>query len=138
VSTPVGSNHSPLRLHDLVGLPLILPPVKDNIRRRLEKACFQHGLRLNLLLETDSRQLVQAMVRSGSAFTVLPSIMVQDDLRRGSLAFRDIIQPVITTLYAVGVNREAAPPCGPEFIALMRDAMISVAAGDQTRARLVE
>ena len=52
VSTPVGNDHSPIRLHDLVDLPLVLPPVKDNIRRRLEKACFQHGLRLSPLLET--------------------------------------------------------------------------------------
>lgn len=139
VSTPVGSDHSPIRLHDLVGLPLVLPPVKDNVRRRLEKVCYQHGLRLNLLVETDSRQLMRAMVRSGLAFSVLPSIMVQDDVRRGSLVFRDIIQPVMTTLHAVAANREAAPPCSSEFIALVGDAIISlVAAGDQTRARLVE
>ena len=79
------------------------------------------------------------MVRSGLAFTALPSIIVQDEVGRGSLVFRDIVQPVMTTLHAVAANREGAPPCGSEFIALVRDAMSSlIAASDQHRARLVE
>jgi LysR family nitrogen assimilation transcriptional regulator len=138
VSRPVGHDLCPIRLHDLVDLPLVLPPVKDNIRRRLEKACFQHGLRLSPLLESDSLQVTQAMVRSGLAFAVIPSIAVQDEIGRGSLIFRDIVQPTMTILYAVAANREAAPPSAPEFIALVRDAMISlVVAGDQLRARLI-
>jgi LysR family nitrogen assimilation transcriptional regulator len=126
VSTPIGNDHSPIRLHDLVRLPLILSQVKDNIRRRLEKACFQHGLRLSPLLETDSPQLMLAMVRDGHAFAVLPHLMVQEEIGRGSLVFRDIVhkvggpvQPVMNTIHAVATNREA--PCAPEFIAFVRD-----------------
>lgn len=128
VSTPIGNDHSPLRLHDLVRLPIILPQVKDNIRRRLEKACFQHGLRLSPLLETDSPQLMLAMVRGGHAFAVLPRLMVQEEIGRGSLVFRNIVQkmggpvqPVMNTIHAVATNREA--PCAPEFIAFVRDAV---------------
>jgi LysR family nitrogen assimilation transcriptional regulator len=139
VSTSAGNDHSPIRLHDLVDLPLVLPSGKDNIRRRLEKACFQHGLRLSLLLESDSLQVTQAMVRSGLAFTVLPSMVVQDEIVRGSLIFRDIVQPAMTTLYAVAANREAALPGASELMALVRDAMISlVAACDQLRVRLID
>ena len=74
VGTRVGEDRSPIRLRDLVGLPLVLPRVASDIRRRLEKVCHQHGVRLCPLLETESLQLTQAIVRSGQAFTVLPSL----------------------------------------------------------------
>jgi LysR family nitrogen assimilation transcriptional regulator len=137
--TSVGSNRSTIRLHDLASLPLVLPQTKDNVRRRLEKACFQHGLRLCPSVETDSVQVVQAMVRSGLAFTVLPSLMVLDEVGWGRLIFRDIEQPAITTVHAISANRlSRSPPFVPEFIALVRDAMITlVGSGDNRRAQAV-
>ena len=130
--TRVGSDHSPIRLHDLIGLPLVLPPATDNVRRQLEKACFQHGLRLTPFVETDSWQVAQAMVFTGLTFAVLPSLMVMDEVGRGRLIFREIRQPAITTVHSVVSSRASrSSPLAAEFIAIVRNAIISfVGTGD--------
>ena len=137
VGTSVGEDRSPIRLRDLVGLPLVLPRVASDIRRRLEKVCHQHGVRLCPLLETESLQLTQAIVRSGQAFTVLPSLSAQDELGRGSLIFRDIMQPKIPTVHAVVTNRGAGSPQSRELRALVRSALISSFRAGAVRARLM-
>jgi LysR family nitrogen assimilation transcriptional regulator len=135
--TLVGDNLSPIWLRDLVKLPLVLPPATNNIRRRLEKACFQHGLRLRPFVETDSLQVAEAIVRSGLAFTVLPSLMVHEVVERGNLIFREIEQPTVTTVHAVTANREGISLLVTELIAMVREAMISlVGTGEQVRAQV--
>ena len=135
--TVVGDDHSPIRLHDLVTLPLVLPPATNNIRRRLEKACFQHGLRLSPLVETDSLQVAEAIIRSGLAFAVFPSLMVREEVDRGNLIFREIEQPTVTTVHAVAANREGISSVVTEFVAMVREVMISlVGTGEQVRAQV--
>jgi LysR family transcriptional regulator, nitrogen assimilation regulatory protein len=136
--SPIGDDAVPFFLHNLGDLPLVLLRQQNAIRRRLEKVCFQRGLRLSPILETDSLLLTKVVVHSGQAFTVLPSLTVQDELVRGSLIFHDIERPAITTVYAVAANRENMSPILAEAIAIVREAMISlVGSSDQGRAELI-
>ncbi len=136
--SPIGDDAVPFFLHNLGNLPLVLLRQQNTIRRRLEKVCFQRGLRLRPILETDSLLLTKVVVHSGQAFTVLPSLAVQDELVRGSLIFHDIERPAITTVHAVAANRENMSPIVAEVIAIVREAMISlVGSSDQVRAELI-
>ena len=81
--------------------------------------------------------MAEAIVRSGLAFTVLPSLMVQEEVDRGNLIFREIEQPTVTTVHAVTANREGISSLVTEFIAMVREAMISlVGTGEQVRAQV--
>ncbi|MDQ2801691.1 MAG: LysR family transcriptional regulator, partial [Pseudomonadota bacterium] len=91
----------PLRFRDLSKIPLILPSQQCWIRRRVDRAGFQHGLRLDPIIEVDSLLLRKAIVRHGLGCTVLPFIAVHDEIARGALLFREITQPQLVSTYAI-------------------------------------
>ena len=76
----------PASLRELGGESLILPGPQHWIRRRLEIAAQQSGMRLNMVLQVNSTALAKVMVRSGLGCTILPRSFVQDDIARGALA----------------------------------------------------
>lgn len=97
----------PLRLRDLLAVPLILPGKRHWIRRRLAKASFQRGLRFDAVTQVDSLPMTRAMVRDALGCTILPQAAVQEDTARGSLVFRPLEQSELLAAYAI-----AAPAVG--------------------------
>ncbi len=59
----------PASLRELGGESLILPGPQHWIRRRLEMAAQQSGMRLNPVLQVNSTALAKVMVRSGLGCT---------------------------------------------------------------------
>ena len=99
----------PLRLRDLLGVPLILPNKRHWIRRRLAKAAFQRGVRFDAVTHVDSLAMTCAMVHDGLGCAVLPASAVREELARGALVFRPIEQPALAVRYALAVRGDAAP-----------------------------
>jgi LysR family transcriptional regulator, nitrogen assimilation regulatory protein len=98
-----------LRLRDLLAVPLILPGKRHWIRRRLAKAAFQRGLRLDAVTQVDSLPMTRAMVRDGLGCTILPHAAVQEDTDRGALVFRPLEQPELSVTYAIATPGDAHP-----------------------------
>lgn len=63
---------SGITLQELVELPLILPPVPNSLRTRLEEALHTHRLTCNLIAESSSTTIIVAAVKSKLCVTVLP------------------------------------------------------------------
>lgn len=124
----IADARSPVRLHELAGLPLVLPGQQHHVRRLLDKAGFRRGIGLRPIIEIDSVQLALRVVRSSSVFTVLPRLAVQDGVERGSIVFRDIEQPTIGIAYIAAANRTAMSPLVTDAISMVRSAMITLAA----------
>jgi len=99
----------PLRVRDLLAVPLILPGKRHWIRRRLAKAAFQRGLRFDAVTQVDSLAMTRAMVRDGLGCAVLPRAAVHEDTARGSLVFRPLEQPVLPVAYAIATRCDAGP-----------------------------
>ncbi|HUB45853.1 MAG TPA: LysR family transcriptional regulator [Acetobacteraceae bacterium] len=99
----------PLRLRDLLAVPLILPGKRHWIRRRLAKAAFQRGLRFDAVTQVDSLPMTRAMVRDGLGCTILPHAAVQEDTDRGALVFRPLEQPELPVTYAIATPGDAHP-----------------------------
>jgi LysR family transcriptional regulator, nitrogen assimilation regulatory protein len=98
-----------LRLRDLLAVQLILPGKRHWIRRRLSKAAFQRGLRLDAVTQVDSLPMTRALVRDGMGCTILPHAAVQEDTARGALVFRSLVQPELPVAYAIAAPGDADP-----------------------------
>jgi LysR family transcriptional regulator, nitrogen assimilation regulatory protein len=116
----------PLRLRDLVGESLILPGKEHWIRRRVESAARQYGVRLDPALQVNSVASTKVMVRNGLGCTILPLTAVQDEVARGVLAFRPISHPELLSTCAIAYRRTASAPIVAEFSDIAREAMTAL------------
>ena len=71
----------PMSLRELGGDSLILPGPQHWIRRRLEIAAQQSGMRLNMVLQVNSIALAKVMVRSGLGCTIFRAALCRTRLR---------------------------------------------------------
>jgi len=118
----------PVRLRELVALPLILPGPRHWVRRLLAKAAYQHGARLEPAFQIDSLAIAKDMVRNGLGCAVLPAVAVRDETARGALSFRPVEQPALTVTHAVAC-RQAAPPLAQALAAAAARTVRMVAKG---------
>ena len=126
----------PLRLRDLLGVPLILPDKRHWIRRRLAKAAFQRGVRFDAVTHVDSLAMTRAMVHDGLGCAVLPASAVREEIARGALVFRPIEQPALAVRYALAVRGDAAPAVHELARAMGEAIRILVASGAWHSAHL--
>jgi LysR family nitrogen assimilation transcriptional regulator len=126
VHARMAEDHGPLRLRDLVGESLILPGPQHWIRRRVDSAAQQYGLRLAPAMQVSSVASTKVMVRNGIGCTVLPLTAVQDEVARGALVFRPISQPSLTATCALAFRRQATNAVVTEFADIAREAMTAL------------
>jgi len=126
VHSRMAEGHGPLRLRDLTGESLILPGPQHWIRRRVDSAAQQHGLRLVPTMQVSSVASTKVMVRNGIGCTILPLTAVQDEAARGALAFRPISHPPLTSTCALAFRRQAANAVVAEFADIAREAMAAL------------
>jgi LysR family transcriptional regulator, nitrogen assimilation regulatory protein len=124
-ASALADDHGPLKLKDLAQLPLIIPHQQHWIRRRLEQAAFQAGIKLGIALQIDSPILAKALVRQDMGCAVLPATAVRDELARGTLVFRPITRPSIAVTHAVAHRSGATEPVAA-LAHLLHAAMVSL------------
>jgi LysR family nitrogen assimilation transcriptional regulator len=130
VRSAVANDTLPVRLRDLAGETLILPNTQHWIRRRVERAAHQYGVRLNPALQVNSVPLIKVMVRNGLGCTILPCTAVHDEVACGALAFRPIGHPPLSSTRVIAFRRGASGAVIAEFAGIARDAVAALAAGD--------
>jgi LysR family nitrogen assimilation transcriptional regulator len=136
--SPVADNARPLSLRELVQDALILPGEQHWIRRRLDHAAQQSGVRLNPALQVNSIALAKAMVRNGLGCTILPRAAVQDEVARGALAVRRIGHPSLSYVRGVAFHRAASNSPVAAFARVVRDEMVALAeSGARTGAQII-
>jgi LysR family nitrogen assimilation transcriptional regulator len=126
VHSRVAEGHGPLRLRELIAESLILPGPQHWIRRRMDSATQQYGIRLVPTMQVSSVASTKVMVRNGIGCTVLPLTAVQDEVARGALAFRPIGQPPLTSTCALALRRQATNAVVAEFADIAREAMTAL------------
>ena len=126
--SPLADTIRPLSLRDLVDESLVLPGRQHWIRRRLERAAQQAGIRLNPAMQVSSSALAKLMVRNGFGCTVLPRSCVQDEIDRGALAFRPLAYPSLASTQAIAFHRAASNSLVPVFAEVARNMVVALAA----------
>ena len=90
--------------------PLLLPGRDSDIRAGFDVLCEQLGLRYQVLAEVDDMAMLRLLARDSGNVALLPTVVVQDELRSGKLQEYCVVPQLYENFYAVTVQRHFEPP----------------------------
>lgn len=95
---------------DLATVPLLLPGRDSDIRVGFDLLCEQWGIRYRLHAEVDDMAMLRLLARDSDSVALLPTVVVQDELRTGGLVEYAVIPDLYENFYAITVQRQFEPP----------------------------
>jgi LysR family transcriptional activator of nhaA len=95
---------------ELAEVPLLLPGQDNDIRAAFDLMCEQRGLRYRLRAEVDDMAMLRLLARDSDSVALLPTVVVQDELRSGQLAEYGVVPDLHENFYAISVQRHFSPP----------------------------
>ncbi len=95
---------------DAAGQRFVVPGPSSDIRSQFDAWCEKRKLRIEVAAEVDDMAMLRLLARDSGAITVLPEVVVQDELRDGRLRRYCSIPGVFENFYAITVQRRHPPP----------------------------
>ena len=95
---------------ELAEVPLLLPGRDNDIRAAFDLMCEQLGLRYRLRAEVDDMAMLRLLARDSDSVALLPTVVVQDELRSGQLVEYGVVPDLHEDFYAITVQRHFSPP----------------------------
>ena len=95
---------------ELAEVPLLLPGRDNDIRAGFDLMCERLGLRYRLRAEVDDMALLRLLARDSDSVALLPTVVVQDELRSGRLVNYGVVPDLYENFYAISVKRHFEPP----------------------------
>lgn len=95
---------------ELAEQPLLLPGRDTDIRAGFDVLCEQLGLRYQVLAEVDDMAMLRLLARDSGNVALLPTVVVQDELRSGKLQEYCVVPQLYENFYAITVQRQFEPP----------------------------
>ncbi|MFZ4382278.1 MAG: LysR family transcriptional regulator [Sandarakinorhabdus sp.] len=108
---PPGLLHRPLRFpHDLAKLPVLLPARGLDIRTAFDQLLDAAGIQPIILAEVDDMAMLRLLARSSDALTLVPPIVVKDELAAGTLVAVFTIPGLTEEFHAITQRRRFPNP----------------------------
>ncbi|MDT8407058.1 MAG: LysR family transcriptional regulator [Methylococcales bacterium] len=101
----------------------ILPGSSNEIRRAFDGFCGRYDFRPEIQAEADDMAMLRLLVRDTDTFTVLPSVVVKDEIAQGTLAECMVLPNVYEHFYAITINRQFRPGVINTLLALSQRAL---------------
>lgn len=101
---------------ELAEVPLLLPGPDHDIRAGFDLMCEQRGIRYRLRAEVDDMAMLRLLARDSDSVALLPTVVVQDELRAGRLVEYAVVPELSETFYAITVQRHFEPPLLTELL----------------------
>jgi LysR family transcriptional activator of nhaA len=95
---------------DLADTPLLMPGRDNDIRAAFDLMCEQRGIHYRLRAEVDDMALMRLLARDSDSIALLPSVVVQDELRSGRLVEYAVVPDLYENFYAISVKRHFEAP----------------------------
>jgi LysR family transcriptional activator of nhaA len=95
---------------ELAQVPLLLPSRDHDIRNAFDVLCDEWGIRPTVLAEADDMAMLRVLARELEAVTLVPAVVVQDELRDRVLDEYCAVPDLYEEFYAVSVTRQYQPP----------------------------
>lgn len=102
---------------DCRNTPLILPSVESAIRADFDLMLHQAGVRPLIAAEVDDMAMLRVMALRAKAITLVPRVVVKDELRAGTLVERHRLSSVKERFFAITPSRTFPNPLVKELIA---------------------
>jgi LysR family transcriptional regulator, transcriptional activator of nhaA len=95
---------------DLATTPVVLPSLQSSIRVAFDLALEQAGIRPQILAEVDDMAMLRLLARETPGVTLVPPVVVQDELRTKVLVERCRIPEIRESFHAVTASRQFPNP----------------------------
>ena len=95
---------------ELAEVPLLLPGRDSDIRTGFDLMCERLGIRYRLRAEVDDMALLRLLARDTDSVALLPTVVVQDELRSGRLVEYGVVPNLYENFYAISIQRHFGPP----------------------------
>lgn len=96
--------------------PLILPSLESDIRAGLDLILHQAGVRPIIAAEVDDMAMLRVMALRTKAITLVPRVVVRDELRSGLLVEHHRLSSVKERFYAITPSRAFPNPLVKELV----------------------
>lgn len=90
---------------DLATTPVVLPGFNSHMRIAFDLLLEQAGIRPQIVAEVDDMAMLRLVARESDALTLVPPVVVRDELREGTLVERCKIPAIQERFYAITVGR---------------------------------
>lgn len=99
---------------ELADVPLLLPSRDSDIRAGFDLLCDQLGIQCHIRAEVDDMAMLRLLARdaaedSADSVALLPTVVVQDELRSGRLQEYCVVPQLYENFYAITVQRHFEP-----------------------------
>jgi LysR family transcriptional activator of nhaA len=101
---------------DLRDEPLLLPSLDSDIRIAFDRSLERAGIRPLIAAEVDDMAMLRLLAREGRGLTLVPPIVVRDELRSGVLVERCRVPNLTESFYAVVRSRRFPNPLLAELL----------------------
>jgi LysR family transcriptional activator of nhaA len=105
----------------LDGQPIILPSEDSAVRISFDLLLEQANVRPQILAEVDDMAMLRLLARETGVLTLVPPVVVRDELQAGLLAERCKIPHLYENFFAITMRRRFAHPMLKELLTLGRD-----------------
>lgn len=95
---------------DLANVRVLVPGPSSDIRVQFDMFCQQHGLDLTPYAEVDDMAMLRLMTRDSGGVSVVPEVVVQDEIESGLLKKYCTLEGVIENFYAITAKRHFELP----------------------------
>jgi LysR family transcriptional activator of nhaA len=95
---------------DLAAHRIILPGPESELRVEFDSLCARHGVEVKLFAEVDDMATSRLLARDTDALALVPSVVVQDELKEGLLRELCVVPEIVETFYAITVERNFQHP----------------------------
>jgi LysR family transcriptional activator of nhaA len=122
----MGPNHHysrPLKFpEDYASFRWLLPGLRSEIRSAFEFFCSQNQFEPDIQAEVDDMAMLRLLARDSGALSVLPEVVVKDEVNRGELVEYMKLPGVYENFYAITVKRQYQPLVLTELLKRYDDA----------------
>ena len=102
---------------EAIGARFVVPGPSSDIRSQFDVWCEKHALKVDIAAEVDDMAMLRLLARDSGAITVLPEVVVQDELRDGRLQRYYAVPGVFENFYAITAVRRSPSPIVQRMIA---------------------
>ena len=95
---------------DLRKVPVLLPSIESDIRVAFDRELARHGIEPIVLAEVDDMAMLRLLARESDGVTLVPPIVVRDELAAGTLVEHCKIPNVNEHFYAITQRRRFPNP----------------------------
>jgi LysR family transcriptional activator of nhaA len=95
---------------DLADFPILLPSLESEIRAEFDLLCERYGIACRILAEVDDMAMLRLLARDTDAIALVPTVVVQDEIRAGLLVEYCVVPRLFEDFYAITMKRRFESP----------------------------